>query len=142
MRKPTEFFNRHLDTDIVAVLDASAALEVTEFRLFHLAFTDWYGKSAREEFIERQFAAYMFAQRVPNWVRHFARKILELQAQGRLDPKSFGVWKRLPSIKRVLFAKVYTAALLLLFILSIIAVYALPENVLSLFAGCYFPPCY
>ena len=142
MRKPAEFFNRHLDTDIVAVLDASAALEVTEFRLFQLAFTDWHGKSAREEFIERQFAAYMFAQRVPNWVRHFARKILDLQARGQLDPKSFGVWKRLPSSRMVLLARVYTTALLLIFILAAVAVYALPEDVVAMFAGCYFPPCY
>jgi len=142
MQKPADFFNRHLDTDIVAVLDASAALEVTEFRLFQLAFADWYGKSAREEFMERQFAAYMFAQRVPNWVRHFARKILDLHAQGQLEPKSFGVWRRLPSSRMVLIAKVYTTALLLIFILAVAAVYALPEDLLSKFAGCYFPPCY
>jgi len=142
MQKPTEFFNRHLDTDIIAVLDASAALEVTEFRLFQLAFTDWYGKPARANFMERQFAAYMFAQRVPTWVRHFSRKILKLQSQGLLDPKVFGIWKPLPSRRMVLIAKFYSAALLLIFLLAMISVYALPQNVLSMFAGCYFPPCY
>lgn len=142
MKKPTEFFNRHLDTDIVAVLDASAALEVTEFRLFQLAFADWYGKAAGEEFMERQFAAYMFAQRVPNWVRHFARKILKLQAQDRLDPRSFGVWKRLPSSRMVVIARIYTGILLLLFLLALTSIYSLPESVLAMYRGCYFPPCY
>jgi hypothetical protein len=142
MRKPPEFFNQHLDADIVAVLDASAALEVTEFRLFQMAFRDWYGKSPRNEFLERQFAAYMFAQRVPAWVRQFARKILKLQAQGRLDPRSFGVWKRLPSSRMVMIAKIYTAVLLLIFSLSLLSIYTLPESILAMVAGCYFPPCY
>lgn len=142
MPKPAEFFNRHVESDVVAVLDASAALDVTEFRLFQLAFKDWYGKPARAEFMERQFAAYMFAKRVPAWVRQFARKILELQARGMLDPRTFGVWHRLPSNRMVLFAKLYTAALLLLFVMTVLLVYVLPENVMKIFEGCYFPPCY
>lgn len=142
MRKATEFFNRHLESDIVAVLDASAALEITEFRLFQLAFEDWYGKSAKLEFMERQFAAYMFAQYVPTWVRHFSRKILKLQSEGSLDPNSFGIWKPLPSSRMVLFAKIYTAVLLLVFMLALVSIYALPEDVLAMFEGCYFPPCY
>ena len=142
MQKPTEFFNRHLEPDIVAVLDASAALEVTEFRLFQLAFRDWYGSAARKEYLERQFAAYMFAKRVPAWVRQFARKILKLQSQGLLDPKTFGVWQRLPSNRMVLFAKLYTGALLLLFLVTVLLVYVLPDSVMKIFEGCYFPPCY
>ena len=137
-----EFFNRHLQTDIVAVLDASAALEVTEFKLFELAFEDWYGRKAREEVIEKYFAAYMFANRIPSWVRYFARKIIDLHARGHLDPKSFGVWRRLPSARMMLFAKVYTAALLIVFVLLTMSVYSLPEEIISVFRQCYFPPCY
>jgi len=139
---PREYFNRHLDQDLVDVLDASSALEITEFRLFELAYTHWYGKSANKDFIERQFAAYMFAQRVPGWVRHFSRDILKLQARGQLDPKSFGVWPRLPSTRRILFAKFYTAGLLIVFLLALALVYGLPDSLLIKFDQCYFPPCY
>jgi len=142
MPKPREYFNRHLDQDLVDVLDASSALEVTEFRLFELAYKHWYGKFANKGFMERHFAAYMFAQRVPGWVRHFSRNILKLQAQGQLDPKSFGIWRRLPSTRMILFAKFYTATLLIVFLLTLGLVYALPESIWIKFDQCYFPPCY
>lgn len=142
MLNPKEYFNRHLERDLISVLDASSALEVTEFRLFELAFQDWYGKRADNQTLERYFAAYMFANRVPGWVRHFARKILKLQERGELDPKAFGVWHRLPSARMMLLAKIYTVALLVIFLLALISVYSLPEKVLHLFEACYFPPCY
>lgn len=142
MRNPRDYFNRHLEQDLICVLDASSALEVTEFRLFELAFQDWYGKKAGHPALEKYFAAYMFANHVPGWVRHFARKILKLQAQGQLDPKAFGVWHRLPSARMILFAKMYTVALVLIFLLALLSVYSLPDKVLSLFDKCYFPPCY
>lgn len=90
-------FNAHVPSDIVAVLDASAVLEITEFRLFELAWRERFGSRPDQQHIERYFAAYMFADRVPHWVRSFARHILQLNAEGRLDPKAFGVWQRLPS---------------------------------------------
>ncbi len=142
MPKPREYFNRHLDQDLVDVLDASSALDVTEFRFFELAFKHWYGKSADKDLIERHFAAYMFARRVPGWVRHFSRNILKLQARGRLDPRSFGVWSRLPSTRMILFAKLYTAALFIVFLLTLALIYGLPEAVWIQFEQCYFPPCY
>ena len=127
---------------MISVLDASSALEVTEFRLFELAFQDWYGKKADNLALEKYFAAYMFANRVPGWVRHFARKILKLQAEGRLDPKTFGVWYRLPSTRMMWVAKIYTVTLIAIFLLGLLSVYSLPDKVLSLFQACYFPPCY
>lgn len=142
MLNPKEYFNRHLEQDLIGVLDASSALEVTEFRLFELAFQDWFGKKADQPALEKYFAAYMFTNRVPEWVRHFSRKILKLQAQGQLDPKAFGVWHRLPSARMMLSAKIYTAALILISLVALLLVYSLPDKVLSLFDKCYFPPCY
>lgn len=137
-----EYFNKHLNTDLVTVLDAAAVLEVTEFRLFELAFTDWYGRRAKEPVIERHFVAYMFADRVPSWVRHFARKIMKLHAQGRLDPASFGVFQRLPSTRMRLAGQLYTALLLIIFLLVGLSVLHVPSDVLQVFKQCYFPPCY
>ncbi len=141
-RKAIEYFNRHVDVDIVAILDASSVLEVTEFQFFELAYRDWHGRKANEQIIEKYFAAYMFAERIPSWVRSFARKILRLHANGRLDPKSFGIWQRLPSTRMRFFAKAYTAALIIIFIAITLSVYSLPEEVMAVFRQCYFPPCY
>lgn len=142
MLNPKEYFNRHLEFDLVAVLDASSALEITEFRLFELAFQDWHGRKADARRMEKYFAAYMFANQVPGWVRHFARKILKLQAEGRLDPRAFGVWYRLPSARMTLLAKIYTASLVIVFLLATASIYSLPDKVLTVFDQCYFPPCY
>ena len=142
MLNPKEYFNRHLEQDLIAVLDASSALEVTEFRLFELAFKDWFGKKADQAKMEKYFAAYMFAHRVPGWVRHFSRKILKLQTQGQLDPRAFGVWYRLPSARMILVAKIYTASLLIILLLSTVLIYSLPQKLLAVFEQCYFPPCY
>lgn len=135
-------FDHHLPPDVVAVLDASAALEVTEFRLFEMAWRDWFGKSPQQAHMERCFADYMFGYRVPYWVRSFSRRILDLQAGGTLDPRSFGVWRRLPSTRMRLVAKIYCAALILLFVVLTASALNLDEHVLSFYRGCYFPPCY
>lgn len=141
-RKATEYFNRHVGADAVAILDASSVLEITEFQFFELAFREWYGRKASESQLEKYFAAYMFANRVPAWVRNFARKILKLHALGRLDPKSFGIWRRLPSARMMMFAKVYVAALLLVFVGLALSASSLPEEILVVFRQCYLPPCY
>lgn len=135
-------FNRHLPPDVAAVLDAAAALEVTEFRFFELAWRAWFGRPPEEQRLERSFAAYMFAFRVPHWVRHFSRRILDLDARGCLDPASFGVWRRLPSERMRLVAKLYVAGLLLLFIVLAVSALNLDDTLLSSYRGCYFPPCY
>ena len=140
--RPNEYFNRHIHADIVAVLDASSALEVTEFQFFQLAYEDWHGRRATEAYIEKYFAAYMFADRIPSWVRNFARKILRLNHQGRLDPKRFGVWRRLPSARMMFVAKVYVVILLLVFVALSASVYSVPEEIMAVFRQCYFPPCY
>ncbi len=141
-RKAQEYFNRHIDADMIAVLDASAVLEITEFKFFELAYRDWHGHKATEQLIEKYFAAYMFAERIPSWVRSFARKVLKLHRQGRLDPRSFGVWRRLPSTRMILFAKAYTALLFLIFVGLMLSTYSVSEEILQIFRQCYLPPCY
>ncbi len=141
-RKATKYFNRHVDADLVSVLDASALLEITEFRFFELAYREWHGRKASDQLIEKYFAAYMFAERIPSWVRSFARKILRLHREGRLDPKSFGVWQRLPSTRMILFAKAYTTVLLLVFFALLLSTYSVSEEILEMFRQCYLPPCY
>lgn len=135
-------FNQHVPPDVVVVLDAAAALEITEFRLFELAWREWFGKRPEERRLEPYFAAYMFADRVPYWVRNFSRRILDLDAQGRLDARSFGIWQRLPSARGKFAAKIYCAALLLLFAVLAASALNLDDQILSFYRSCYFPPCY
>jgi len=137
-----EYYNRHLDRDVVALLDAAAALEVTEFRFFELAFEDWHGRRASQPLIEKHFVAYMFAERVPTWVRQFARKVLKLAASGELDPAQFGIFKRLPSGRMIRLGKVYALIILVLSALILLLTVYAPENLLNAVRGCYFPPCY
>lgn len=127
---------------MVAVLDASSVLEVTEFRLFELAFKDWYGKNADESVIEKHFADYMFASRIPGWARQFSRKILKLHAEGRLNPQHFNVFQPLPSARMKFLGKAYAVFLLIAFTIMGLSVYFTPPEVLKVFEQCYFPPCY
>lgn len=142
VRPAVKDFNAHVPPDVVAVLDASAALEVTEFRLFELAWREWFGGRPDEARLENHFAAYMFADRVPHWVRDFARRILELDARGQLDPKSFGIWQRLPSTRMRFVAKVYAAMLVMFFVVLAASALNLDERILAFYRDCYFPPCY
>jgi len=135
-------FDEQIPADVAAVLDASAALEVTEFRLFELAWHRWFGQRPRPRRIEAHFAAYMFNERVPLWVRDFARLILDLDARGELDPRAFGIWQRLPSVRMRRLVKVWCAAFVVLFLVVTAATLNLDERILSLYRGCYFPPCY
>ena len=140
--KAMKDFNSHVPLDVVTVLDASAALEITEFRLFELAWWDWFGGRPDERRLEHHFAAYIFSDRVPHWVRNFARRVLDLDAKGVLDPKAFGIWQRLPSYRMRLLAKLYIAVLLVLFLVLSASALNLDEKALSFYRGCYFPPCY
>ncbi len=83
-----------LAPDARDILSASAILEITEFRLFELAYERWFGEPAAERDIERFFVGYMFRSIVPHWVRQFCREVLTLDAAGKLVPRDFGVLPR------------------------------------------------
>jgi len=82
--------------DTRLVLDAAEVLRVREIDLFRLAWHRWHGRSSEDAVIERAFAAYMFGQRVPGWVRHYARDVLAKAERGRLQPLPHGVVRRRP----------------------------------------------
>ena len=91
------FFTSDDDTvpqDTRDVLAASCLLQITEFRLFELAFERWFGRPAREGELEACFARYMFAFQAPFWVRQFCREVEVTDRRGVLDPRDFGVLPR------------------------------------------------
>lgn len=63
------------------VLRATALLDIREFDFFVLAHNWWFGRGPDMTALERVFAAYMFKQIVPAWVRQYAREILHLDGE-------------------------------------------------------------
>ena len=77
--------------DLEQVVSASKALQISEFRLFRLAYFQWYGRDIPESELEHIFSAYMFEDIVPHWVRHCGRQVTARFEQGVLDPGDFNI---------------------------------------------------
>ncbi len=77
------------DNDLV--IRARTALGLLDFDFFRTAWRDWHGAEPEDRAIEPEFVTYLFQQRIPGYVRHFARKVLSAAAAGRLDPVVLGV---------------------------------------------------
>ncbi|MDX1777224.1 MAG: hypothetical protein R3297_11635 [Desulfobulbales bacterium] len=60
-----------VDTD--CVVSAANYLEVSEFVIFRDAYNSWYGKEAPEKQVEKIFVQYLQENKVPFWVRNYAR---------------------------------------------------------------------
>ena len=60
-----------VDTD--CVISAANYFEVSEFVIFRDAYTAWYGKKAPEKQVEKVFVEYLVENKVPFWVRNYAR---------------------------------------------------------------------
>lgn len=133
------FDEKKIPVDVWSVLRASSVLNVGEFRVFEIAYEEWYGESGEEKMIEKHFTGYMFEDIVPPWVRHFSKKVLKLDDEGTLDPEEYGIIRNPATtyqINKGLEAIMYiVGALIILFLLGESA-----GRVLQL--QCMFPPCY
>ncbi len=81
-----------IEQDTLDVLSASSILEITEFRLFELAYERWFGEPPPQEKLEPVYTLYMFRANAPFWVRQFCREVLSREKNGSLDPTEFGVF--------------------------------------------------
>jgi hypothetical protein len=73
--------------------------------------------------VERVFAAYMFHQHVPHWVRHFARRVIRDSEAGHLDPERLGVaryprQRPLAELGEGYITTIYVAAVIICVIVS------------------------
>jgi len=127
--------------DCVLVADTAGLLEITEFRVFQLAFGEWYGREIRDYEAEDYFTVFMYQDRVPFWVRRFCHKIQDLNDAGRLNPRDFGIKPERFEYRLLQWAvRGMTVLLAIMIILLFIA-----NNVADLMPflkECYFPPCY
>lgn len=118
-----QYFDEDVATDQWDLLEAAALLQVTEFRVFELAYKEWYGAAPKPRVVELHFRNYMFSRVIPTWVAHFCRRVVEMERAGTLDPREFGVYQRLPSRRMRLIGKAYAALLLVGFLLIVIMAY-------------------
>lgn len=118
-----QYFDEDLAQDQWDLLESAALLQVTEFRIFELAYKDWYGAAPKAQVIEVHFRNYMFNQLIPAWVSRFCRRVVELGQDGTLNPADFGVYQRLPSRRMMRIGQAYTGMLLVAFLVLVCMAY-------------------
>lgn len=127
------------------VAQAANRLGVGEFQIFQLAHADWFGTEVDARRLEPTFFRYLMYDQTDPWVRHFARRIIELDDRGaleidsahyhRYDAKSMRPLSRRKGLLTILAVAVFV----IVFFSSAIMVLhgVIPESV-----GCLFPPCH
>lgn len=118
-----QYFDENLNREQWDLLEASALLQVTEFRIFELSYKEWYGAAPKARVIEVHFRNYMFNQIIPVWVSHFCRGVIEKDRAGVLNPKDYGVYHRLPSKRMRRIGQAYAAMLLVAFLVLLYMTY-------------------
>ena len=136
MKKRKQYFDEDIPEDVQAALEASALLGISEFRMFHIAYRQWYGHDADEAKIERYYIPYMFNDMVPLWVRHFAQRIKDLDRAGRLDPAAFGIVRPAATTQQIHRGRAFALGL----VTAMVTLVLLAE--LAAEQSCLFPPCY
>ncbi len=103
-------------------MDAAAILAIREIDFFRLAYERWFGKEIEPQVLERIFAAYMFHQKVPPWVRHLSRDIVTRGSDGDFDSRAIGAdrfKRRDPPPRLAKFSVGFTVAVFLLYTLAL-----------------------
>ena len=129
-----------LPEDVSNVLESAALLEVSEFRVFELAFAAWFGAPDGEpdaKKLDRCFFDYLYRDLVPTWVRAFARELVRRARAGLFDPADYGIVYEPPTPTMIYLGIRYAVWTVLAvgFIFAGAHMAAAPT-------GCYFPPCY
>jgi hypothetical protein len=134
-------FDENLAPDIDSVLNATALLDITEWDFFNLAYNRWHGGPAEEGIMEPIFAAYMFKDVVPLWVRDFARLVERLYQRGRLDRQALGV-HRLPSSRQMVSRGMRYGVFIVVVVTVLIVFVEFVAQIVKIGERCLFPPCY
>lgn len=133
------FDEKKIPLDVWQVLRTAAVLSIPEFRVFEIAYKQWFGEDTDEATIESHFVPYMFKDAVPMWVRHFCKRVLKLDKDGTLNPTEFGITSpvatREQQSRGVEFMILAVASIVTLVLLAELAAQAMKLN-------CMFPPCY
>lgn len=132
--------------NIEANLMAEAAnrLGVGEFQFFQLAYYSWFGRDLHAKLMERAFLEYMLQDKVPPWARQFARNIIRMDEEGRLNPGDASYHRfdqSLPGAAHTLRGVTTVIATLLFALVFIYLMLTGLDTEPSDTQRCYFPPC-
>ncbi|MCZ6474019.1 MAG: hypothetical protein O6934_11320 [SAR324 cluster bacterium] len=124
--------------------EASNRLDVGEFQVFQLSYNEWHGNDLEPKRMEQMFFDYLTENKLPPWARHYARRIIDLDDQGKLEHTDlhyhrYDVNRADPlNIKKglttIIAVTLFMAAFL---IISSILLDKSREDL----PRCYFPPC-
>ena len=70
--------NSPIDEDAEQLGQVISVLNVSLFRLFELAYEDWFGESASERCLEATYIPYIIFGTMPVWLRNYVRKTTRL----------------------------------------------------------------
>ena len=62
-------------------------MEVGEFQFLQLAYKEWHGHELPRAQVDSIFRGYTISNNIPNWARHYARKIVHLENVNKLKKK-------------------------------------------------------
>jgi hypothetical protein len=77
--------------DAEAVSFVAGLFDISEFKLFEMAYVNWYGREAAKKAMDRFFGTYLNTGSVPFWLRAAVRKILCQHRKGDLTASQLGV---------------------------------------------------
>lgn len=133
----------NIEANLVA--EAANRLGVGEFQFFQLAYYAWYGDDIEPKRMEDEFFGYMVQDKVPPWVRQYARNIIKQDDAHEMDPTDssyhrYDLGTPPPSYSFSGISKVAAVLLFtLLFMGGLIVTYEMNYNMSQ---RCFFPPCY
>ena len=78
-------------SEVALLQRAVQAAGISEFDFFRAAWHAWHASPPNEKHLEQIFVGYLFHEKVPVFARHFARRILDAQADGALDTAALGL---------------------------------------------------
>jgi hypothetical protein len=126
------------------VAQAANRLGVGEFQIFQLAHADWFGTEADAKRLEPVFFRYLMHDQTDPWVRHFARRIVDLDDRGALERDSERYHRydagSMRPLSRTSGLIRFLAVVLFVIVFFGVAIFALNGVVPEPF-GCIFPPC-
>ncbi len=69
----------------------ASALQISEFRLFEIAYFKWFGEHISDKKLDLHFTHYLENDTAPFWVNDFVRKAKAKFDAGNLNPADYGI---------------------------------------------------
>ncbi len=82
--------------DVEAVQFVANLLEISEYRVFHLAYENWFSKKLSNQSMDFSFNKYLKSDIIPFWVWNFVKSVLDKYQEHNLDPMEYGIEPNIP----------------------------------------------